>query len=323
MDAGASAANSCTRAATQLMHRWGTIYPSFTTVDHKPTNPAEKKRIEAAGFGCPGGEVMRLDCDIPHRVFVKDHLFPGLAMSRAIGDGIAHQIGVVSEPEIVQVPLDSDSLFFIVASDGVWEFITSEEAVKIVSRYVTGGPEDAQRMKDAADRLAYEAFRRWIDEEGNVVDDQQQQQHSSSSNSSSNSGQRQPKKQQQPEQHEAKAKEAPAGVQIGRATGAATEAAAKAEEAAAKAAAAAAIPAAEAVAKAAAVVAKAAAAALWLLPSVALHSGAAVVFCVTPTCRSALILLNHHHPFLQLTLTHQPYAAAAAAAATAAATAAA
>ena len=46
---------------------------------------------------------MRLDCDIPHRVFVKDHLFPGLAMSRAIGDGIAHQIGVVSEPEIVQV----------------------------------------------------------------------------------------------------------------------------------------------------------------------------------------------------------------------------
>ena len=50
-----------------------------------------------------GGEVMRLDCDIPHRVFVKDHLFPGLAMSRAIGDGIAHQIGVVSEPEIVEV----------------------------------------------------------------------------------------------------------------------------------------------------------------------------------------------------------------------------
>lgn len=26
-------------------------------------------------------------------------------------------------------------------------------------------------MRDAADRLSYEAFRRWIDEEGSVVDD--------------------------------------------------------------------------------------------------------------------------------------------------------
>ncbi|CDJ44703.1 hypothetical protein, conserved, partial [Eimeria tenella] len=69
------------------------------------------------------------------------------------------------------IPLDENSLFFIVASDGVWEFISSEEAVSIVSSYVTGSPTDGKKMKDAADRLAYEAFRRWIDEEGNVVDD--------------------------------------------------------------------------------------------------------------------------------------------------------
>ena len=41
----------------------------------------------------------------------------------------------------------------------------------MVMQYVTGAPDDSTRMKDAADRLAYEAFRRWIDEEGNVVDD--------------------------------------------------------------------------------------------------------------------------------------------------------
>ena len=38
----------------------------------------------------------------------------------------------------VQVPLDESSLFFIVASDGIWEFISSEEAVTIVSSVSEG-----------------------------------------------------------------------------------------------------------------------------------------------------------------------------------------
>lgn len=47
------------------------------TQDHKPTLELEKQRIDATG-----GEVKRLDNDIPHRVFLKGRLFPGLAMSR-------------------------------------------------------------------------------------------------------------------------------------------------------------------------------------------------------------------------------------------------
>ena len=33
-----------------------------------------------------------------HRVWIKDKDFPGLAMSRSIGDKLAHTVGVIPEP---------------------------------------------------------------------------------------------------------------------------------------------------------------------------------------------------------------------------------
>lgn len=52
---------------------------------------------------------------------------PGLAMSRSIGDFVAAQLGVTSEPEVIGVPLTKDHKFVVLASDGVWEFISSQE----------------------------------------------------------------------------------------------------------------------------------------------------------------------------------------------------
>lgn len=67
------------------------------TVDHKPTLPQEKKRIDSRG-----GEVKKLEGDIPYRVFVRGKAFPGLAMSRALGDLIASSVGVSCEPEVAE-----------------------------------------------------------------------------------------------------------------------------------------------------------------------------------------------------------------------------
>eukprot|EP00873_Tetraselmis_striata_P002259 jgi/Tetstr1/422523/TSEL_001284.t1 len=47
----------------------------------------------------------------------------GLAMSRALGDKIAHTVGVISEPGISVLELYPADQFIILASDGVWEFI--------------------------------------------------------------------------------------------------------------------------------------------------------------------------------------------------------
>lgn len=130
------------------------------TIDHKPNHEKERQRIVAAG-----GQVKKLDGDIPHRVFLKGRQYPGLAMSRAIGDTIAIQAGVTYEPDVTEYTLDAASdLFVVLCSDGVWEFLDSQEVVDIVHM---NGPNAVQR---SADLLAQESWARWIGE-GNVVDD--------------------------------------------------------------------------------------------------------------------------------------------------------
>ena len=38
----------------------------------------------------------------PYRVWVQDEMYPGLAMSRSIGDFIASSVGVIPNPEIIE-----------------------------------------------------------------------------------------------------------------------------------------------------------------------------------------------------------------------------
>jgi serine/threonine protein phosphatase PrpC len=127
------------------------------THDHKPEIQAEKQRILASG-----GEVIRFDGDVPHRVFIKNQQLPGLAMSRAVGDCIAHNIGVIHVPDIVRYQVEDHCI--LCCSDGVWEFIESAEAVRIV------GNMGRDRIWESTARLVDEARTRWLREE-NITDD--------------------------------------------------------------------------------------------------------------------------------------------------------
>jgi serine/threonine protein phosphatase PrpC len=60
---------------------------------------------------------------------------PGLAMSRSIGDGVAMSVGVIPDPEILDYTTVLDDKFMVVASDGVFEFLTNEDVVRIVVPY--------------------------------------------------------------------------------------------------------------------------------------------------------------------------------------------
>ncbi|XP_053990870.1 uncharacterized protein LOC128882981 isoform X2 [Hylaeus volcanicus] len=129
------------------------------TIDHKPNNEAERRRILERG-----GELRKLEGDLSYRIFLKKKQFPGLAISRAIGDTAGAQAGVSCEPDIREYTLNSRDTFIILCSDGVWEFLSSKFVVELV---YCNGPDAVQL---SADMIAREAWERWI-EEGNVVDD--------------------------------------------------------------------------------------------------------------------------------------------------------
>lgn len=71
----------------------------------------------------------------PPRLWVPNGMYPGTAFTRSIGDSIAETIGVVSNPEIVVLELTKDHPFFVLASDGVFEFLSSQAVVDMV-RYL-------------------------------------------------------------------------------------------------------------------------------------------------------------------------------------------
>jgi len=131
------------------------------TRDHKPNLKDEKARIERNG-----GRVV-FDGYANHRIYAKNARYPGLNMSRCIGDLLGHQdCGIIAEPEVGTREVTNQDYVLLVCSDGVWEFINPMEAVNIVAQY-----SPAQAMQ-AAEKLAKEAWDRWIAEEGGaVVDD--------------------------------------------------------------------------------------------------------------------------------------------------------
>lgn len=104
--------------------------PGFTckalSRDHKPDDEREAKRIlENDGRidtfkdhnGGPIG---------PQRVWLKNDDIPGLAMTRSFGDAVSMLAGVTAEPEVLECELTPLDKVMIIASDGVWEFISNE-----------------------------------------------------------------------------------------------------------------------------------------------------------------------------------------------------
>ena len=102
--------------------------------DHKPNLKDEHERITLMN-----GRVERVNpfCG-PFRVWVKNQDYPGLAMSRSIGDFVAESIGVICEPEVSIIDLSeskSEAKAIVIGSDGVWEFLSNERVRTIINEH--------------------------------------------------------------------------------------------------------------------------------------------------------------------------------------------
>lgn len=67
----------------------------------------------------------------PSRVYLKYAWQPGLATSRSFGDTMAKIVGVISEPEFEKHTLHATDEVIIVASDGVWEVVSTQVIKKV------------------------------------------------------------------------------------------------------------------------------------------------------------------------------------------------
>lgn len=133
--------------------------------DHKPSEEDEFERIIKSGGRVESYKNEDGDPIGPERVWIKDEDFPGLAMSRSFGDEIAHSAGVIAEPEISEYYFVHEDKFVIIASDGIFEFISSDECVSMIKNFY---------LKDDIDGAMYylykESSKKWIMEE-EVIDD--------------------------------------------------------------------------------------------------------------------------------------------------------
>ncbi|KAL7423596.1 Protein phosphatase 2C 2 [Cryptotrichosporon argae] len=107
--------------------------------DHKPTNKEETARITAAGGFVEFGRVNG-----------------NLALSRALGDFEfkhnftlpAEQQIVTADPEIITHKIDGEEEFLVLACDGIWDCLSSQQVVDFVRRAVANGDDLGKICED-------------------------------------------------------------------------------------------------------------------------------------------------------------------------------
>ncbi|KAL1566860.1 cGMP-dependent protein kinase [Salvia divinorum] len=146
------------------------------SIDQTPFRPDELERVKLCGarvltldqieglknpyVQCWGTE--EDDDGDPPRLWVQNGMYPGTAFTRSIGDSIAETIGVVANPEIVVLELTQSHPFFVIASDGVFEFLSSQTVVDMVAKH--------KDPRDACAAIVAESYRRWLQYETRTDD---------------------------------------------------------------------------------------------------------------------------------------------------------
>ena len=141
------------------------------SIDQTPYRQDERERVKGAGavvmscdqlegivpyhenWGVNLGEELDNGGD-PPRVWAPGKTFPGCAFTRSIGDSVAETIGVFAEPELLSKQLTVDDQFVVIASDGVWEFLTNQSVADMILKFTD--PLEACRA------VVSESYRLWL-----------------------------------------------------------------------------------------------------------------------------------------------------------------
>ncbi|TMW55125.1 hypothetical protein Poli38472_013887 [Pythium oligandrum] len=141
------------------------------SIDQTPFRKDERERVKKCGariltvdqveglepihenWGLTLGEEIDENGD-PPRIWHPYGQYPGTAFTRSIGDLVSEELGVIAEPEILCKGLNVHDRFIVIASDGVFEFLTSQNVVDIVKKF--------DDPAEACQALVDEAYNRWL-----------------------------------------------------------------------------------------------------------------------------------------------------------------
>eukprot|EP00438_Fugacium_kawagutii_P027834 Skav201807 [mRNA] locus=scaffold1071:134174:135268:+ [translate_table: standard] len=121
------------------------------TLEHKPSVDSERERVERMGLELQ--TTVHDDGFVEERLFVAGEEFPGLCMTRSLGDLCVKQHGITAEPDIVTWNVRHAEGYVLVASDGVWDFLSCEEVLGCLAK---GGT-----LEEATTKLLQAAKERW------------------------------------------------------------------------------------------------------------------------------------------------------------------
>ncbi|XP_024536728.1 probable protein phosphatase 2C 35 isoform X2 [Selaginella moellendorffii] len=116
--------------------------------------------LKSPALQCWGGE--EDDDGDPPRLWVANGMYPGTAFTRSIGDTVAERIGVIAVPEVASFEINGTHPFFVLASDGVFEFLSSQDVVDMVAKH--------KDPRDACAAIVAESYRLWLQYETRTDD---------------------------------------------------------------------------------------------------------------------------------------------------------
>ena len=133
------------------------------TSEHKPERRDEHMRIRNSG-GRVGPSSHAVDPQYATMRVWSAHpqvQGPGLAVSRAFGDAIAHTCGVISVPEVRVRSIQPEDRWFMIGSDGVWDVMSLADVGEVIERVAARNPTSWSPQR-AASVIVSTARHRWL-----------------------------------------------------------------------------------------------------------------------------------------------------------------
>jgi len=101
-------------------------------------------------------DTLRVQGDSP-RLWVEGKDYPGCAFTRSLGDCVSESIGVHAIPEVLSTSLTMNDEYLVIASDGVFEFLTNQAVIELCA--------ESESPLIACEKIVKLSYHQWIHNE--------------------------------------------------------------------------------------------------------------------------------------------------------------